>query len=71
MSDHVHFEMTREEHIAARGGGYVDPARYNPSSREYRPEPICRNGSFHARSGRDWSAVTCPACLSVKLRSAA
>lgn len=62
-----HFVMTLEEHRAAIGGRYVDPARYgarmgsDPTSG--RPEMICRTGDGHAEGVRDWSRVTCPQCL--------
>ena len=63
----LHFVMTLEEHRAAIGGRYVDPARYgarmgsDPTTG--RPEMICRTGDGHAEGTRDWSRVTCPQCL--------
>lgn len=61
----THFRMTLQEHIAALGGRYVDPARYDDRHRDYMPEMLCRTGDGHAHkdSSRDWGKVTCAACL--------
>ena len=66
----VHFVMTFEEHKAAIGGRYVDPARYagkgGTDPTNGRREMLCRTGDGHANGSRDWSAVTCPNCLARK-----
>lgn len=52
----IHYEMTYEE-VRATG-------RYTcRSDHEARPNPICRNGSFHSITTRDCAKVDCPACL--------
>ncbi len=51
----LHYEMTYEEVRAT--GRFTDRGDHNR-----RPNPICRNGSFHAVTTRDKGAVTCPAC---------
>lgn len=58
----LHYQMTHDEHTAARGS-YVDPDRYRVGHRDYQPEMICRTGDGHAKGTRDRSAVTCPRCL--------
>lgn len=61
----VHFVMTLQEHLAARGS-YVDPDRYREGHRDYSPEMLCLTGGFHAYGTRDWTKVTCPDCLKRK-----
>lgn len=52
----THWELSYEE-VRASG-------RYTcRSDHAARPNPICRNGSFHAVTTRDARKVTCPACL--------
>lgn len=52
----IHWEMTYEE-VRASG-------RYTcRSDHAARPNPICRNGSFHAITSRNRAAIDCPACL--------
>lgn len=52
----MHYEMTYDEVRAS--GRFTD--RQDHAN---RPNPICRNGSFHAQTTRDKSDVDCPACL--------
>lgn len=62
-ADLMHYEMDHQEHMGAKGGGYVDPSRYREGHRDYHPEMLCRTGDGHAKGTRNKGAVTCPACL--------
>jgi len=57
----THYAMTLKEHTRERGS-YVDPDRYTPGHRDFRPEMLCHTGDGHARGTRIRGAVTCPAC---------
>lgn len=52
----VHWEVTYEEVRAS--GRFTDRGDHAA-----RPNPICRNGSFHAITTRDRARVDCPVCL--------
>lgn len=64
MSALTHYQMTLDEHRQQRGS-YVDPDRYKPGHRDYRPEMLCHTGDGHAQGTRNRPAVTCPACRSL------
>jgi len=59
----IHYQMTLDEHRAARGGRYVDPDRYREHHRDFRPEMLCLTGDGHAKGTRDRAKVDCPRCL--------
>lgn len=52
---HIHYQRSFDEVRAER---FIDRGDYNA-----RPPVLCRSGDGHAIASRDWSAVTCPACL--------